>query len=121
MDKASRDPATASDADLDLSSDAWRQCERRLFRTYLQAEWYSSGRHWTDYAPAFRYGHAQALRHVGKRFEDVAPALQAGWAAAAGDSRLSWAEALGPVREAWQDAMRMHARGARTGRTGTRQ
>ncbi|MHC9083716.1 hypothetical protein ACYX7E_01625 [Luteimonas sp. RIT-PG2_3] len=121
MNKTSRDPANAIYADLDLASDAWRQCERRLFRNYLQAEWYSTGRHWTDYAPAFHYGHVQALRHAGQRFEDVAPALQAGWADAAGDSRLSWAEALGPVREAWQDAERMQARGARTGSTGTRQ
>lgn len=110
MNKTSRDPANAIHADPDPSSDAWRQCERRLFRHYLQAEWYSSGRHWTDYAPAFRYGHVQALRYPGRRFEELEPALEAGWAGAAGDSRLSWAEARGPVREAWQEIGGTHAR-----------
>src|SRR3546814_20933007 len=44
---------------------------RALFR---DAPYYSTGRKWRDYAPAYRYGHVARDEHPQERFEQVGPA-----------------------------------------------
>ncbi len=70
---------------------------------FRDAAYYSSGRGWEDYAPAYRCGmQAFAQRHVGKlRFGDLEPSLADAWPAMRGDSRLGWAEARGAALDAW--------------------
>jgi len=76
--------------------------EERYRSAYRDASYYSTGRNWRDYAPAYRYGHAARAAHAGQRFEDVEAELAASWDALKADSRLLWVEARGAVHDAWQ-------------------
>jgi hypothetical protein len=71
---------------------------------FRNASYYSTGRDWSDYAPAYRYGETAFKRYRGKRFEDVERALEEAWAGAKSSSRLLWVEARGAVLDAWQAA-----------------
>ncbi|MCD9004874.1 hypothetical protein LDO31_01220 [Luteimonas sp. XNQY3] len=66
-----------------------------------QASYYSVGRHWNDYAPAYRFGRDSRRRHAGSRFEDIEHQLEQEWSGARDKSRLGWIEARGAVEDAW--------------------
>lgn len=68
---------------------------------YQQAPYYSSGREWADYQPAYRYGYDTYGAHRGQRFEDVEDRLERDWDDAKATSRLAWAEARDAVRDGW--------------------
>lgn len=72
---------------------------RAVFR---ETPYYSSGRHWSDYAPAYRYGHRMHAEHRGHRFEEVEAELADHWDLLKDGSHLAWAEARGAVRDIWQ-------------------
>lgn len=68
---------------------------------YQQAPYYSAGREWADYQPAYRYGYDTYGEYRGQRFEDVEDRLERNWDHAKSDSRLAWAEARDAVRDGW--------------------
>ncbi|GAA3912395.1 hypothetical protein [Luteimonas lutimaris] len=84
----------------DLPQDGYDESYYRA--TFRDAPYYSSGRSWTDYAPAYLYGHRARDAHPGTRFEDVEAQLAADWLRCRDDSRLQWTEARGAVRDAWR-------------------
>lgn len=77
---------------------------RHFQATYRDAAYYSSGRDWSDYAPAYRYGREAFERHRDAHFEQIEDMLARNWEQAKPPSRLVWAEARGAVRDAWQHA-----------------
>ncbi|MGI8560659.1 MAG: hypothetical protein ACR2J7_04325 [Luteimonas sp.] len=76
----------------------------RFRDTFRETSYYSTGRDWDDYAPAYRYGERAFRRYRGERFEDIERTLEQNWAAAKPPSRLVWVEARGAVLDAWQRA-----------------
>jgi uncharacterized protein YcfJ len=68
---------------------------------YRSAAYYSSGREWSDYQPAYRYGYDTYGEHRGQRFDDVENKLERDWDRNKADSRLAWAEARDAVRDGW--------------------
>ncbi len=105
--KRSRDAGENADA-------AQASLQARFRDHFRDASYYSTGRDWNDYAPAYRYGEAAFKRYRGKRFEDVERALEQAWSDAKSPSRLLWVEARGAVLDAWQAASGDDI-GARTG------
>jgi hypothetical protein len=95
-----RSPGAAG-AVSDASSETIQDRFRDRFR---DASYYSTGRDWDDYAPAYRYGENAFARHRGKRFEDIERTLERNWAEAKSPSRLVWVEARGAVLDAWRQA-----------------
>ncbi len=71
--------------------------------TFRDAPYFSSGREWSDYAPAYSLGLTACSREPGKRFDAMEAVLEAEWAQADTPSRLSWAEARGACEHAWRD------------------
>lgn len=69
--------------------------------SYRDAPYYSSGREWSDYQPAYRYGYDTYGEYRGQKFEDVEGSLERNWNEAKQTSRLAWAEAKGAVRDGW--------------------
>lgn len=69
---------------------------------YRDAPYYSTGREWKDYAPAYRYGHEAHVAHCGRSFAEVEQELARQWERVKDGSRLAWAEARGAVRDAWR-------------------
>lgn len=69
--------------------------------TYQQRPYYSSGREWGDYGPAYRYGYDTYGEYRGQRFDDVEDRLERNWEEAKADSRLAWSEARDAVRDGW--------------------
>ena len=69
--------------------------------TYKTTPYYSSGRDWSDYQPAYQYGYDTYGQYRGQRFEDVEPDLERNWASTRSDSRLEWNEAKGAVKDGW--------------------
>ena len=73
------------------------------FRAALRnAPYFSTGRSWSDYAPAYRFGYAMYEASRNQAFEAFEPQLAAGWEAQRAGSRLQWAEARDAVRDAWR-------------------
>lgn len=70
-------------------------------REHRFAPYYSAGREWRDYEPAYRYGYDSYGRYHGRRFEDIEPDLRQGWTAARATSRLEWPEVREAVRDGW--------------------
>lgn len=71
---------------------------------YRTTDYFSTGRDWSDYAPAYRCGIAAFAAHgaAHRPFDDIADRLAAAWPQARGASRLTWPEARGAARDAWQ-------------------
>ncbi len=72
------------------------------FRTrYESAPYYSSGRNWSDYSPAYQYGYDQYPSYAGRKFDEVENDLARGWDKTKAESRLAWDEARDAVRDSW--------------------
>lgn len=80
----------------------WTEHEAHYLRTFRDAPYYSSGRSWMDYAPAYRYGYEHYVRDRSRRFEDVEAQLESDWETGRATSRLAWAEARGAIRDIWR-------------------
>lgn len=70
-------------------------------REYRFAAYYSAGREWPDYEPAYRYGYDSYLDCGGHRFEEVEAELGREWHRHRASSRLHWIEAREAVRDGW--------------------
>lgn len=70
-------------------------------REYRFAPYYSAGREWLDYEPAYRYGYERFLNCCGRRFEEVEADLARDWSGHRASSRLHWSEAREAVRDGW--------------------
>ena len=68
---------------------------------YRNAPYYSAGRDWNDYEPAYKYGYDTYGQYRGQRFEDVEPQLERDWNSAKAQSGMAWNEAKGAVRDGW--------------------
>jgi hypothetical protein len=78
------------------------QAEEEYWReAYVDAPYYSAGRMYDDYAPAYRLGYTGRSRYDGT-FGDHEEALAREWESHGGDSRLTWDEARPAVRDAWE-------------------
>lgn len=69
--------------------------------SYETTSYYSSGRDWNDYEPAYKYSYDSYGKYQGKRFEDVESELERDWNNTRANSRLAWNEAKGAVRDGW--------------------
>jgi len=69
--------------------------------SYRNAPYYSAGREWNDYQPAYQYGYDTYGQYRGQRFEDVEDQLERNWDATRANSRLAWSEASGAVKDGW--------------------
>lgn len=92
--RSPEDAAAAGAASVDALEDRFKP-------GLAQAPYYSAGRHWDDYAPAYRFGVDSSQRHAGRRFEEVANQLEQEWETVRHASRLGWVEARGAVEDAW--------------------
>lgn len=78
-------------------------CCRSLERIYRDEPYYSTGRTWDDYAPAYRYAlRVQGTQGAGRSFEDMEPELAQEWDVVRGPSRLTWPEARPAMAAAWR-------------------
>lgn len=68
---------------------------------YESAPYYTAGRTWNDYEPAYKYGYDRYDTHRGQRFDDIEDKLERDWDKTRGESRLAWSEARGAVRDGW--------------------
>lgn len=79
--------------------------------TYQDKPYYSTGRHWEDYSPAYAYGYDTHGRYRGASFDEAETHLAKDWERARQKSRLTWAEARHAVRDGWE-AIDRQRRGA---------
>jgi uncharacterized protein YcfJ len=77
------------------------------FETNYKSEpYYSSGRDWSDYQPAYQYGYDTYGQYRGQKFEDVEPSLERDWDTSRARSRLAWNEAREGGGEGWHHLVR---------------
>lgn len=74
----------------------------RFEQVFHTMPYYVSGMEWDDYAPAYHYGITTYEAGGPHTFLAAEPALEQGWDAARGDSRLLWSEAREPVAHVWR-------------------
>lgn len=68
---------------------------------YTATPYYTAGREWNDYEPAYKYGYDTYGQYRGQRFEEVEGNLERDWNSVKADSRLEWNEAKQAVRDGW--------------------
>ncbi|MDQ3617437.1 MAG: hypothetical protein M3374_01705 [Pseudomonadota bacterium] len=68
---------------------------------YKNTPYYTAGREWNDYEPAYKYGYDTYGENRGQKFEDVEGNLERNWDRTRSDSRLEWNEARQAVRDGW--------------------
>ena len=68
---------------------------------YKTAPYYSSGRDWSDYKPAYQYSYDTYGQYRGQRFEDVEPPRERAWEESRERTRLAWPEARAAERDGW--------------------
>jgi hypothetical protein len=70
--------------------------------------YYQTGRTYSDYEPAYRYGWESAGRpdYRDRRFDDVEKDLEKGWDRARGESGRTWYEIKDATRDAWSRVRR---------------
>lgn len=73
----------------------------RFETKYRSAPYYTDGREWSDYKPAYKYGYDTYVQYRGQKFDDVERELERKWDATRADSRLAWPEARGAVKDGW--------------------
>lgn len=100
-----------------VQADADDMLVHRYQAGLFEAPYFSTGRVWDDYVPAYRFGQQQQRAHGQQRFADVEPRLADAWEAVRGQSRLCWVEARGAVEHAWARSAQQRAR-ADAGRDG---
>lgn len=72
------------------------------FKTeYKNTPYYTAGREWNDYEPAYQYGYDTYGQYRGQRFEDVETDLERNWDKTRAKSNLEWNEAKQAVRDGW--------------------
>ena len=72
------------------------------FKTeYKNTPYYTAGREWNDYEPAYQYGYDTYGQYRGQRFEDVETDLERNWDQTRAKSNLEWNEAKQAVRDGW--------------------
>ena len=72
------------------------------FKTeYKNTPYYTAGREWNDYEPAYQYGYDTYGQYRGQRFEDVETDLERNWGKTRAKSNLEWNEAKQAVRDGW--------------------
>ena len=72
------------------------------FKTeYKNTPYYTAGREWNDYEPAYKYGYDTYGQYRGQRFEDVDSDLERNWDKTRAKSNLEWNEAKQAVRDGW--------------------
>lgn len=79
-------------------------CCRTLEGTFRDAPWYSCGRTWKDYAPAFRHALRVWRDQRGDRFEQVEDEMAREWPLVREQSRLTWPEARPAMLAIWRHA-----------------
>jgi hypothetical protein len=75
---------------------------------YQQKPYYSTGRTWEDYSPAYQYGYDTYGSYRGSRFDEAEGRLAQGWDHAKSRSRLTWSEAREAVRNGWNSIENNH-------------
>lgn len=68
---------------------------------YQSAPYYSKGKEWDDYAPAYKYGYDRYNNYAGSKFDEVENELEQGWDKTKANSRLAWSDAREAVRDSW--------------------
>jgi hypothetical protein len=68
---------------------------------YTREPYHQPGRPYEYYARAYQVGYQGRTAHRGKRFEDVAPALEAEYSQKRGDTEPEWHDIRSAVRAAW--------------------
>ena len=75
-------------------------------RSYRDAPYYTQGREWSDYKPAYQYGYDTYGQYRGQKFEDVENDLERNWDSTRANSKLAWNEARGAVQDGWHNIER---------------
>ena len=72
------------------------------FRSVYQTmPYYSTGREWSDYEPAYQMGYRAFDGNRDRSYDEIEAELQRNWAATRGSSRLDWIDAKAAVRDGW--------------------
>jgi len=69
--------------------------------TYIREPYYTKGRAYEYYAPAFRAGWEGRVRHDGRSFAEVEPELEAGYNLAKSELDPGWQDVRAAARAAW--------------------
>jgi uncharacterized protein YcfJ len=70
---------------------------------FQKRPYYRSGREYSEYEPAYRYGWESATRsdYRGRKWDEVEKDLERGWEKAKGETKETWYDVKDATRDAW--------------------
>lgn len=86
--------AQTTPVDWTTESGYWRD-------NYKTRPYFSTGRDYEFYEPAYRYGWESADQYRGRSWDDVQADLERGWEIYKLRGKLAWAEIKDAVRDSW--------------------
>jgi hypothetical protein len=75
--------------------------EDRWWEQNFNARPYATGRNYSDFRPAYRYGWESGRHHMGRNWNDVEPDLRTGWDKYEHKSESTWDSIKDAVKDAW--------------------
>lgn len=84
----------SDEKDWKYAEEHWR--EQHGKQSYAQKDF-----SYEHYAPAYRLGHEAAIKHSGKKFEEIEDDIALNYERARADSPLPWDQARPAVKAAW--------------------
>jgi hypothetical protein len=82
---------------------AWETEDNYWFENFTSRPYALGPDYYERFRPGYRYGFESARHHVGRRWEDAEPDLQAGWERYPhrGENPTAWDEIKAAVKDAW--------------------
>ena len=82
---------------------AWETEDNYWFENFTSRPYALGPDYYERFRPGYRYGFESARHHVGRRWEDAEPDLQAGWERYPhrGENATAWDEIKAAVKDAW--------------------
>jgi hypothetical protein len=79
----------------------WKEAEAHWRKEHAKQSYADKDLSYGHYAPAYQIGHEAALKHPGRRFEELEDDLALDYERARPDSALPWDQARPAVKAAW--------------------
>jgi hypothetical protein len=97
----------AAEEDSMADTKSWDQ-EDKWWKQNFSSRPYASGRNYSDYQPAYRYGYESGRHHMGRNWNDVESDLRTGWGKYEGRGESTWESVKDAVKDAWNRITGQH-------------
>jgi hypothetical protein len=93
-----------------IHTDSGWEDEDAWWRANFASRPYAKGKLYNDFRPAYQYGYSSAVKHAGRRWDEVKEDLRSGWDKfeGKGPRGATWENIKDAVHDAWERIIGHH-------------